>query len=207
MAAQQLLASWLAAAWADPTAPDTAPIFALAQLAADQDPPVNLSDPTGYQPQDLQLGLLDLNVLFAGIAQVAPFWRGSQAAPATPSVAQAALRQMAASATPCTNLVSFLDGWVPMAGQAFGFGAGTAVGSVVQNLAAQLSQFLGASAATAAAQAAAFGQLLSTLGLLGQLSALSELYTHTTAKVSSDNGPGPSPSRPSRPLRRCCLLP
>ena len=98
---------------------------------------------------------------------------------------------MAASATPCTTLVGFLDGWVPMAGQAFGFGAGSAVGSVIQSLAAQLSQFLGASEATAAAQAAAFGQLLSTLGLLGQLSALSELYTHTTAKVTSDNGDGP----------------
>ena len=56
VAAQQLLASWLSAARADPAAPDTAPIFALAQLAADQTPAVDLSDPTSYQPQDLQLG-------------------------------------------------------------------------------------------------------------------------------------------------------
>ncbi|HET7558530.1 MAG TPA: hypothetical protein VFK80_01110, partial [Limnochordia bacterium] len=198
LAFQAFLADWTRAAIAAPGDPQSAPLLYLAALARRQNPPIDLAA-GDYDPEQLHLGFLDLNLLAAALAQLAPGF-GLTAPGATPvgPVARAwdglqnALVPTAYAAdagTPCTKLKDDLKQNVPLAGfggEAGAFTAGQAVSKVIEQGVASYTKYM---VDDPAAAAKAFGEMLNKVGILMKVQALLELYAHSsvTAEILSAN--------------------
>ena len=109
---RQFLANWHAEAIAAPEDETGAPVLLLAELAARQSDPIDIAV-TDYDPNALWLGLLDWEVLLAGLARLvapAPAGPGAEpeAGPGMPTTAGPAV-----AGNPCDNLVAWMSSPTP----------------------------------------------------------------------------------------------
>lgn len=208
------LATWVQSAAANSDDPASVPPLVLAALAARQEPPIDLSD-ASYSPQDLRFTMLDVVVLTAGIAQLAPVFAAWLATPTPPtppapvptpppagaSVAAAngfAPTSSASMPGPCTALQDSLNRWTPMFGSSFMTTTGAALRHSLAEAAkdfaedilkltrADLDNPVKAEVAHAAGQA--FEAVAAALGLFAKILTLVAFYQHRTASVELTGG-------------------
>jgi len=147
-------------------------------MAMRQSPPVDLRT-LDYMPSDLHLTFLDLELFAAGIAQLAPAFRGTTPLPGTP------LSPSLSTAEPCSAVTKFLEDLIPFGGSTFGWGAGEAAKKAVTKYVEALSFYLSWDPAIPGAAAAAFSKFLEGLEAIEQIQALALLYTTASATIES----------------------
>jgi Tol biopolymer transport system component len=185
----RFLRSAVEVASTEPSAAHSAAPLLLAALAQCQKPAIDLT--AGYVPDDYRLTALDLTLLGAVFAQIAPGIRGGQPVPtaaadngsadtASESFSATMASAEATAASPCGAVRDTLERLLPLAGQLWGYAAGQAAQDAAQKYVDSAASYLDAGDAGLGEK---YSSLLSWTGLLLKMQTLALLYDTATARV------------------------
>ncbi len=192
---RNFLADAVTSALQHPDDPAAQPALLLAALARRQTPAIDLTD-RHYDPTLLQLTHLDLLLIDAIFAHVAPVYRADQP---PPSSSRASARADGPAATPCSDFKSYLEKKTTIGDVAFAYGSQKVVSAYMNAAAANYLDLVGVGAEAAEK---ALGSTLAALGVLAKAQGIALLYSTAQAELdtSLDAVEKPQPGQAAVPV-------